>query len=105
MKSFQERTLERIESAAKQHGVECSASHDWANTGRVNLHEKNAAGAFGFVRYDFQTSNYKLALHIHGRQIPSQPGRADYFDFYQNNDGMTLFWDVFNRELANRNER
>ncbi len=105
MKSFQQRTLESIERMAEDFGLECTQSASYGNAGQVNLHIPDSHVPLGFIAYDFQSSTYKLSITINGRKIPSQVGRADYFDFYQDNDKPTRFWHALEHELTQRNNK
>lgn len=100
MQSFQARVLSKIAETAEAHGAEVSQSSDYSNTGRVNLHRRGAIAPAIVIDYDFQGSTYKLALTSQGVRIPSQPGRAGYFDFYQNNATHSRFWECLDAELA-----
>jgi hypothetical protein len=100
MQSAQQRILDAIERLANDHGIECAKSSDFANTGQVHLYQPGQTAAFGSVGFNFQTASYTLNLTVNGRKVPSQPGRSDYFDFYQSYQAPSAFWDTLKREMA-----
>lgn len=100
MQSFQARVLSKIAETAEAHGAEVSQSADYANTGSVNLHIAGMIAPAIVIGYDFQTSTYTMRITSRGVRIPSQIGRADYFDFHQNNASPSRFWECLDAELA-----
>ena len=95
MNSVQQRILAQIENELIGRKYSVAQSSDYANTGRVLIYTgMSERVAVGFLRYDFQGDRYTLSINWHGKNIPSQVGREDYFDFYQAYNEPTRFWEV-----------
>lgn len=101
MKTFQQRTLDEIEHICEQYGCECTLSQNYGNTGQVNIHFRENPMPCASVTYNFQPGSYTLSMAAGLTRIPSQPGRADYYDFYQENVGQTRFWEALRKMLVN----
>lgn len=101
MKTAQQRIIEQIENAiGADFGLSCAQVSAYSNTGSILIYSnEDATTAFGSVAYDFQSSTYKLSITLRGRKIASQIGRADYFDFYQEYEQATRFWDALTEAL------
>lgn len=99
MQSFQARVLAKIAELAEARGAEVSQSPEYLNTGTINLHGAGVIAPAIVVGYDFQTATYTLTLTTGGQRIPSQLGRAGYFDFHQGNAYPTRFWEALAAEL------
>lgn len=101
MKSFQSRVLDKLEAEVAKFGLETSIQSDWGNTGTVLIHQPGSITPAALIRYDFQSSSYKLTITVGGRRVPSQFGRYDYFDFYHGDlQATTRFWPCLYEELA-----
>lgn len=101
MKSIQQRTLEQIEQRLTKAGYELAQKATWGNVGTVHIFsDASATTPVGSIGYDFQDGSYKLALTWRGKKIPSQEGRADYFDFYQRYDEPSRFWPVLEKLVS-----
>jgi hypothetical protein len=100
MQSFQSRLLAKIAAQAEAHGAEVSQSSDFSNVGRVNLHQHGEIVPAIVVGFDVQPSTYKLTLTVRGERVPSQVGRAGYFDFFQAIANESRFWECYAAALV-----
>lgn len=103
MQSTQKRVLDLITHALDERKVTHTISYNYSNTGNIYLYpEQSAPVAFGKIHFDFQPSYYTVSIEVDGVGIPSQAGRAGYFDFMQDYTKATLFWQVLARELERK---
>ena len=78
----------------------------WGNKGMIMIQDKNSIQTFGSVKYDFQYDTMEFSIKINGKNIPSQKGRNDYFDFYlkyEDFNGYNRFIGVLLEQLAKIN--
>lgn len=101
MQSAQSRILSIIEAAVTTKGYEVAQSAAYANTGAIRIYKPASHIEFANIGYDFQDGTYTLRLTVQGSKIPSQPGRPDYFDFYQSYGDESRFWSTLESRLPN----
>lgn len=105
MITAQERILGAIENELLQLGYECAIQKVYGNVGTVYIYLPRVSTtsvntiAVASINFDFQDGTYKLSLTVSGKKIPSQPGRADYFEFYQRYDQHSAFWSALEMNL------
>jgi hypothetical protein len=99
MLTFQDFTLKRIEQTLWERKYVCTLSLSASNVGVVNVHYFNQHEPFARITYDFQPDTYTLTLTVSGREVTSQPGRGDYFKFYQRVTENTRFWEALDEAL------
>jgi hypothetical protein len=103
VQTTQKRILDMIAHALDERKITHTISYSHSNTGSIYLYaEQVAPVAFGKIRFNFQSCSFTMSIEIDGVGIPSQAGRADYFDFLQAYDEPTLFWRVLARELEHK---
>lgn len=100
MTSIQDRILAQLEARITGAGLEPTIRYNFANCGMVYLHRKGEMTPFASVRFNFQDGTYTLSIKWNGAPVPSQPGRNDYFDFYQPYDQPSRFWGAFDALLG-----
>jgi hypothetical protein len=107
MQSAQSRILEMIEQRIVAKGYEVASSFNYSNLGTVRIYRPGTPIECGSITFDFQDATYSLSICFAGRRIPSQPGREDYFTFYQSYSAQTRFWDALDANLPklSRGER
>lgn len=100
MQTFQDRVLKRIADVLCYYGYQRSIDYSFPNVGRLYGHNPNVIVPAVTIGFDFQSPGYTLRITIGTRQIPSQVGRPDYFDFYYENASVkTRFWNCLEAEL------
>lgn len=100
MKSAQAHILGMVEERIEKRNLVAIQAAAFSNTGSILIYRQLGKQALGSIHYDFQADAYKLSITVAGRRIPSQIGRAGYFDFYQKYDEPTRFWDALAEALA-----
>lgn len=93
-----ERQVKIIELLRKEiidAGFEALLVPNFSNTGYISIEKEGEFGAFGRITYDFQRDNFNLVLEWNGVKIPSQPGRAGYFDWYFQSRDERAMWSQF----------
>ena len=94
IETVSERIIRKIQEKLESRGYEIALKSTFVNMGRLYIYTpKDTVKAFAEIGYDFQAENYTLTLTVNGKKISSQPGRSDYFDFYQAYFDESLFWD------------
>lgn len=86
MRKFQEKALTIISDTIKDCGFEPVLSLGYSNVGIIGVQKENVLGDYASVSFNFQTEYATYTLTVGGKQIPSQPGRNDYFTFYLKSD-------------------
>ena len=105
IQSFQDRVLNKIDNFLKSAGLETSIAYDWSNTGNVYGHRAGWVRPKVTIGFNFQPETYTLTLTVRERRIPSQVGRAEYFDFYhQKATDKSRFWVCLDEELKKLEE-
>lgn len=103
METQQQRILRILRAKLEGLGYVLAQQSTFANRGTVFIYIGDEATIpHGEIRYDFQSSNYTMTITVAGRKIPSQPGRNDYFDWYQAYTEPTTFWDAININFIKR---
>ena len=83
---MQDKVIKDLCKVIEGQGFEPVVMMGYSNTGRISVQEPNEIGELASIGFNFQngagTMNFNITVQMH--QIPSQPGRKDYFDFYIN---------------------
>lgn len=95
MQTMQDRILNLIEKQLADRGYASAVNFSLSNVGDVYIFASpEHTLPIGQINFDFQDYGYKVDLTVKDQRIPSQIGRADYFDFYQKYSEPTRFWEV-----------
>jgi hypothetical protein len=100
---MQKKVLNNIKALIEARGLEALDCPNFSNTGHISIQHPAEVGELAKVGYNFQNDRYTLTITVLGERIPSQPGRADYFDFYlmfTDADGYKRFRSVLDMELT-----
>jgi hypothetical protein len=83
---MQEKVLDDLAALIIQYGFEPIKQASYGNVGFISVQLPNEVGSLASVNYNFQTGTMNFSVTVDKRKVPSQPGRADYFDFYMDHD-------------------
>ena len=104
MNTIQNQLVNSIEDELTNTGnFRTAICHIYSNTGRILVYEESdfhMVQAIGIIHFDFQHDSYTLSITWKGRDIPSQLGRDDYYDFHQTYDSPTRFWVVLHSVIS-----
>lgn len=102
MRTFQQKVIEYIANVILDYRLEPVMHSTFANGGKISIQNKDEIGELGHVRYNFQPGTYTLGINFAGKDIPSQEGRNDYFDFYLEDgdrEGFNQFAGILRKHL------
>ena len=82
MRNMQSKVLAKFSEVIEARGFEPVQKAQFANMGIISVEHPDKLGSIMQVRYEFQDTSATFSMSVGTKKIPSQPGRADYFDFY-----------------------
>jgi len=103
MKTIQESIVQVIEDTFSTNGnFKTAICYIYSNSGRILVYAESdfyMVQVIGIIYFDFQYDSYTLHITWKGKNIPSQIGRDNYYDFHQTYDSPTRFWVVLHNVI------